>query len=261
MKDWLFFDLEASAPEYKDSVDPSKARVIQMAFILGSDEPKMACYVNPGFSIPPEITELTGVTNERLANAKPFAEHAVAVAELIRGKTLAGYNCHRYDVPLLAEEFERAGLNFDWHSVTVVDIGTLFALASPRNLAAACREYLGAEPTSLHDAYTDARATAAVAAAMMATDGLIGVRSAFELQDMTRYGVRMADPAGRLCYNAAGELCFNTHRNKGVPVQDDIGYARWMLRQDFPRATRRVLVAEIGRLQPVAAPGLFPDAN
>ncbi len=254
---WVFIDLEAAAREYKDSVDPQKARIIQIGLSEGGSTNSML--VNPGFTIPVEITELTGITPEKLAYAPPFGRLvATALADRLRGRTVAGYNCHRYDVPLLAEEFERAGIDFDWESVKVVDIGTLYMQMKPRNLAAACREYLGFEPKHLHDAGIDAEYTQQVAEKMLAAHAELKGKSEVELEALSRYGKRMADPAGLLAYDDQGRLVYNTRKNQGVLVESEPGYARWMLERDFPLSTLRLLRQELDRIdEQNESPSLF----
>ena len=262
MKKWVFFDFEAAAPKYEDSVDPQKARIIQIGLRCENPVMTTTITVNPGFDVPPEIETLTGLASAKIREAYPFKQFAQGIADQLAGRTLAGFNCNRYDVPLLAEEFERAEINFDWHGVTIVDIGELYKILSPRSLRAAVRDYCGHDPELLHDAGADAWLTSTVAEMMRERHTEVASKSDTELAAMSRYDRGFADPAGKLMYDAKHVLCFGTLKNKGVAVASEVGYAKWMLDRDFPLATKRMLREELSRLDLVAVarqPALFGE--
>lgn len=236
LADAVLIDLEATG------TDPALDRVTQIAVRTGC-----ALYerlVNPGRPIPQRVTELTGITDAAVAGAPPFEAIAAEVAELVRGRPLVGFGVAMFDKPLLAEEFERAGVAYSFGPV--IDAGVIFRKHEPRTLAAAVKFYLGEELLDAHTAGADAVAAGRVLAAQLARYGL-GAKSVEELAALSVLGEHPpADPANKLV-RINGEVCFNTFKNRHVPVRHDIGYAEWMLRMDFPLATKRVLEAEVDR--------------
>lgn len=255
MSGLTFFDLESTGTE------PERDRIIQYAFI--SDGEGTTGLVNPGCPIPAEVTALTGIDDAAVKHAPPFAELAERIAKLIDWQPLCGFNCSRFDVPLLAEEFERAKV--DYRFGPIIDLDPLFKQHHPRNLSAAVRTYLGREHDGAHRADADALAARQVYHAMLAQwDRLQGL-SIEELAKLSAYDRPFADPAGHL-HLIDGVICYAHRKVRGVPVEDDPGYARWILDRDFPASTKRVLVRELERIEAErgkAQPALFdsdPDA-
>jgi DNA polymerase III subunit epsilon len=177
-----------------------------------------------------------------------FHEIAQALADVLRDKPLAGFGCTEFDVPLLAEEFERAGVAYSFGAV--LDVGHLYKVLRPRTLAAAVSEFTGRTMLGGHRATADARAVADVLGGMRYADPRVSLAPAVSDLIALSRGDRpeRADPAGRLL-RVNGVVCFGTHRNKGVPVADDVAYAEWMLRQGFPLSTQRVLREELKRIE------------
>jgi DNA polymerase III subunit epsilon len=241
----LAIDLEATG------TNPQHDRITEIAIVpceASVSFPPWKSLINPERDIPADVQELTGITNEMVRQAHPFRFIAKRVADFLTGKTLVGFSCHRFDIPLLAEEFERAQVPFDWNSVTIIDVGELYKILQPRTLSDAVRHYLDRKHIGAHGAEADAIATAEVLHAMQAIHQDLQGKEPAVVASISRHGSRMADPFGKLAYNVQGQLVFNTFRNKGVPVADDIGYAQWMLRADFPLSTTRLLKAELDRL-------------
>lgn len=239
---WTFFDLEATG------VDPATDRITQIAIVSADLSERFETLVNPGRPIPAEVQEITKITDDMVAIAPPFEKIAQRISSQLANQTLVGFGCHRFDVPLLDAEFDRAGVTFDWSSVSIIDAGELFKILHPRSLAEALGYYCGRAHTNAHGAMADAQATRDVFLTMVgryeATRSLLGP----ELDVLSRHGKAMADPAGKLCI-IDGRLCFATHRNRGVPVVDDVGYAEWMLRSDFPRSTKAMIQKELGTVE------------
>lgn len=240
----LLIDLESTGP------DPAADRITQIALLAAGAflQPGLpfATLVNPGRPIPPKVQELTGITDAAATSpsARPFREIAQEVADLIRDRVLIGFGLSHFDVPLLAEEFERAGVAYSFGPV--IDAGVIFKKFEQRTLSAALKFYLGRELADAHTAVADAYAAGQVYDAQVRRYGLEG-KSVAELAALSVLGDHPpADPAGKLVI-IGGRVCFGTHRNKGLPVRDDRGYAEWMLRSDFPLATKRVLETELER--------------
>lgn len=235
---WTFFDCETTGP------DPSADRLTQIAIVSADLSQRFETLVNPGRPIPPAIQELTKITDQMVVLAPPFETIAQDVADRLAGRILVGFGCHKFDVPLLDAEFERVGVAFDWSTVSVIDAGELFKIHEPRNLDAALRHYCGRPLVDAHSAMADAQATRDVFLSMVGRYPTTCNLSGFELEILSRHGKAMADPAGKLSV-IDGRLCFNTHRNRGVAVLDDVSYAEWILRSDFPRSTKLLIRKEL----------------
>ncbi len=237
---FLAFDLETTG------LDVTHDRIIEIAIYRGGEpEPVFETLVNPGIPIPPKVTELTRITDLMVKDAKTFGQIAEYVGGLLEGQVVTGYGINRFDIAILCEEMLRAGTAFDFRSVTWIDVGELYKVLAPRNLSAAVREFLDRDHEGAHGAGPDALATAQVFAAMKRIHPeKVGRATPAELALASRYGHPLADPAGKLTY-IDGRLCFNFGKSKGVPVVDDVGFARWMLDRDFPLATKRVLEDEL----------------
>lgn len=245
LSDAVLIDLEATGP------DPAQDRITSLALLPYDDVYRtpglpFAALVNPGRPIPPKVAALTGLTDATVADAPPFGLIAERVAELVRGRPLVGFGVTGFDVPLLAEEFERAGVDYAFGPV--IDAGVIFKKHEARTLTAAVQFYLGKELASAHDARADAYAAGQVLTAQLNRYALTA-KTLDELAALSVLGEHPpADPFGKLV-TIDGRVCFNTHRNRHVPVEHDLGYAHWMLRSDFPEATLRVLRAELDRIE------------
>lgn len=239
----VFLDFESTG------TDPLTDRIIQFAFVKQHADPNLhdgwSGLVNPGCPIPKEVSDLTGITDEQVADAPPFKDVAPKIAEFIEGQPLCGFNVLRFDVPLLAEEFERCDVPYKFGPI--VDLDPLFKQHHTRKLSDAVRIYLGREHDGAHRADADTRACQQVYHAMLAQwDRLKGL-SIEEIAKLSAYDRVPADPHGLLVW-INGEMCYTHKKVRGVPVRDDIGYGLWMLRQSFPASTRRVLQRELDRL-------------
>ncbi len=228
------FDLESTG------VDPQHDRVISIAILTEGE--RYVSLVNPGGRpIPAEVTAITGLTDADVADAPLFKDIAPKVHALLSGKTLVTFGGLRFDLPLLHEEFARCGI--EWAFGPMVDVGNLFKILEPRTLAEAVKVYLGRTHDGAHEAMADAEATRDVLFAQLEKYTALQGMSDAGLALFSNHGKRVADPAGKLAYDDAGELVFNTFRNKGVRVADDLGYAQWMTRSNFPAGTRKLLQA------------------
>lgn len=241
-------DLEATG------LDPAKDRIIQIGLVgMGVYDFCMCRMVNPERPIPKEVAELTGIDDARVQGMPTFKDVAHDIAARIEGKLLVTFNGLRFDVPLLAEEFERAGV--DYRFGPIIDVGVLFKLHHPRTLADAVRIYLGEEMNGAHDALNDAQYTARVMQAISQQfDGVRGM-DANGVAALCCYGRPPADPHGILVW-IDGKVCYTHKRVRDVPVEDDLGYAGWMMQNDFPAATKRVLRAELERIHSKQDDGL-----
>ena len=139
-KPLVVFDLETTG------LDMVKDRIIQMSYIKvmpDGNETRKNLYVNPGMPIPEEVVALTGISDEDVKNAPTFKQLAANLQKEFEGCDFAGYNSNRFDVPMLAEEFLRAGIDFDFSKCRLIDAQTIFMKMERRNLAAAYKFYCG----------------------------------------------------------------------------------------------------------------------
>lgn len=267
-KPLVVFDLETTG------LDLVKDRVIQISYIkVNTDgtEKRANIFVNPGKSIPAEITELTGITNEDVKNQPQFKELAAGLAEEFKGCDFAGFNSNHFDIPMLAEEFLRAGIDFDFSKSRLIDVQTIFHKMERRNLAAAYKFYCGRkmeEDFEAHRADQDTEATYRVLKAeldMYAPGRQEGPERQLnndmdELAEFSKTNNNV-DFAGRVVWkemkDASGNILmdkdgkprmqetFNFGKYKGWNVAEvlnrDPGYFSWMLSSDFTYNTKQVL--------------------
>lgn len=148
----VVFDLETTG------LDLVRDRIIQMSYIKvmpTGEELRENLIINPGKAIPAEVTELTGISNDDVKNAPTFKDIAPQLNEKLSGCDFAGYNSNHFDIPMLAEEFLRAGIDFDFSKCRLIDAQTIFHKMERRNLAAAYKFYCGRK---MEDDFTAHRA-------------------------------------------------------------------------------------------------------
>ncbi len=159
-----FVDLETTGLRVTED------RIVEIAVLRvspGGDVSEKVRRFNPGIPIPPEATEIHGITDEDVADEPPFAARARSLARQLDPCDLAGFNLRRFDLPMLLAEFRRAGVSFDPRSRRLVDVQAIFHREEPRDLSAAARFYLGREHQDAHSALGDIRTTAAVFGAQL----------------------------------------------------------------------------------------------
>lgn len=236
----IFFDLETTG------TNVTQDRIVQLSYIKvmpNGDEKQGNLYVNPEMHIPEASTAFHHITDEMVADKPTFKQLAGQLEQVFRGSDLAGYNSNRFDIPLLIEEFLRAGVNFDIKNVRFVDVQNIFYKKEPRTLVAAYRFYCGKELDGAHSADCDTRATYEVLLAQL--DRYDDLQNDVEwLQDFTRMN-RNVDPMGAMVYDDKDRPCFNFGKHKGRPVTEVLtrepSYYAWMINGDFARSTKQVL--------------------
>ncbi len=238
----VFFDLETTG------TDIVHDRIVEISYHKvypnGREEGK-TLRINPQMPIPPASTAVHGITDEDVKNCPTFKEVAKEIARDIEGCDLAGYNSNRFDVPVLAEELLRAGVDIDLKRRKFVDVQVIFHKMEQRTLAAAYKFYCHKELTEAHTAEADTLATYEVLQAQL--DRYPELQNDVDFLAKFTTQSNNADFAGRIVYNERGEEVFNFGKYKGKKVTDvfntDIGYYGWMMSNDFALHTKKVLTA------------------
>ena len=238
----VFFDLETTG------TDIVHDRIVEISYHKvypnGREEGK-TLRVNPQMPIPPASTAVHGITDEDVKDCPTFKEVAKEIARDIEGCDLAGYNSNRFDVPVLAEELLRAGVDIDLKRRKFVDVQVIFHKMEQRTLAAAYKFYCHKELTDAHTAEADTLATYEVLQAQL--DRYPELQNDVDFLAKFTTQSNNADFAGRIVYNERGEEVFNFGKYKGKKVTDvfntDIGYYGWMMSNDFALHTKKVLTA------------------
>lgn len=236
----VFFDLETTGINI--ATDKIVEISILKVFPNGNKESK-TWLVNPEIEIPKESSEIHGITNEKVASEPTFKELANKVNELIEGCDLAGFNSNRFDIPLLAEELMRAGIDFDMKNRKAIDVQVIFHKKEQRTLSAGYQFYCGKELEGAHGAEADTNATYEILLAQVDKYGDIG-NSVDALSEYSTHGER-ADFAGFILMNDDKQEIFSFGKYKGRTVEEvfneNPGYHNWIQNADFPLYTKKVL--------------------
>ena len=152
----VFFDLETTG------IQIATDRIVEISILKvlpnGNKESK-TWLVNPEIEIPKEASDIHGITNEKVVTEPTFNELAAQVSKMIDGCDLAGFNSNRFDIPLLAEEMLRAGINFDMEDRKAIDVQVIFHKQEQRTLGAGYKFYCGKDLENAHSAEADTNAT------------------------------------------------------------------------------------------------------
>ncbi|ROI00621.1 3'-5' exonuclease [Chryseobacterium daecheongense] len=198
--------------------------------------------VNPEMPIPLESSHIHGIYDEDVKESPTFKEIAPKIMEMISGTDLGGFNSNRFDVPLLAEELLRAGIDFDLNKFKLVDAQTIFHKKEPRNLSAAYQFYCGKTLENAHSAEADVMATFEVLDAQIGRYDDIP-KDIPSLSEFTTQN-KNADLAGFIGFNEKMEEVFNFGKYKGQCVkavfQKDLGYFGWLQNAEFPLYTKKI---------------------
>ena len=239
-KPFCVFDLETTG------INVSKDRIVEICILKvnpdASRESK-TWLVNPEMPIPKESTDVHGITDEKVKDAPTFKEIAPKILEMISGSDLGGFNSNRFDVPLLAEELLRAGLDFDLSKFKLVDAQTIYHKMEPRNLTAAYKFYCKKDLENAHSAEADVLATFEVLDAQVGHyDDL--PKEIAGLSDFSFHS-KFADLAGMIHFDDNDQEIFAFGKYKGQSVKEvfqrDLGYYAWIQNADFPLYTKKVL--------------------
>jgi DNA polymerase-3 subunit epsilon len=235
----VFFDLETTG------INIVSDRIVEISYLKvypNGDEESKTKRVNPEIPIPPQSTKIHGITDEDVKDAPTFRAIAKSLASQIEGCDLAGYNSNRFDIPLLAEEFLRAGVDIDLMKRKFVDVQTIFHKKEQRTLAAAVKFYCDVDLENAHSAEADTKATYEVLKAQLDRYPDLKNDIAF-LAEYSSY-TNNVDFAGRIVYNEKKKEVINFGKYKGRLVEDilreDPGYYSWIIQGDFTLHTKKI---------------------
>lgn len=248
----IFFDLETTG------INISHDKIVEIAAVKvqpdGSRVEKVH-RINPMIPIPLEASLIHGIYDEDVKNEPTFKHLAKELVQFFEGSDLAGFNILKFDLPLLVEEFLRAGVDFDVNSKKLIDVQKIFHMMEKRNLTAAYQFYCNKSLEDAHSAMADTLATIEVFDEQvkryehMEVVDLLGNKLGFIENDMEKIhnltNHKMVDLAGRMIFDENGEEIFNFGKHKGKKVTEvfaaEPSYYDWILKNDFSLDTKRKL--------------------
>jgi len=251
----VFLDLETTG------INVATDRIVEIALIKvyvdGKEEAK-EMRINPEMAIPEFASKVHGIYDDDVKDCPTFKEVAKSLAKFIEGCDFAGFNSNRFDIPLLAEEFLRVGVDVDFKKRKFVDVQAIFHKMEKRTLAAAYKFYCQQTLEDAHSALADTKATYEVLKAQLDmyqdvdfedNKGMVTKPIQNDVNALSEFSSydRNVDFIGRIVYDDKGVEVFNFGKNKGVPVEkvlrEQPGYFGWIINGEFPLYTKKVLTA------------------
>ncbi len=237
----VFFDLETTGTNINTD------RIVEICYLKvypnGNEESK-TMRINPGMHIPEASSAIHGIFDKDVVDCPTFKEVAKDIAKDLEGADIAGFNSNRFDVPVLVEEFLRAGIDIDLTRRKFIDVQVIYHKLEQRTLSAAYKFYCGKNLEDAHTAEADTRATYEVLKAQLDYYPEVLENDINFLSEYSSYS-KNVDFAGRIVYDDKGVEVFNFGKYKGMPVsevlQRDPGYYSWILNGDFTLNTKNVL--------------------
>ena len=218
----IFFDIESTG------LNVATDRIVEISMV----------------KVMPESTKIHGIHDEDVKDCPTFNQIAKSLAKWMEGCDIAGYNSNKFDIPVLYEEFLRAGVDFDFRKRKLVDVQNIFHKMEQRTLSAAYKFYCHKDLNNAHSAEADTMATYEILQAQLDKyqDTLQNdIAFLSEFSSKTRF----ADYAGRIIYNDNDVPVFNFGKHKGKPVEEVLkkepSYYSWMMNGDFTLDTKKVL--------------------
>lgn len=250
-----FFDLEATG------TNPGKDRIVEISILKINPDNSQESYtkrINPTVPIPEETSKIHGIYDQDIADAPTFAKLAPTLNTFLKGCDLSGYNCLKFDIPMLVEEFLRVDIDFEVKNRNIIDVQNIFHKMEQRTLHAAYKFYCNKELINAHTAEADTIATYEVLKAQIEKyentpfvdkegNKSFPVKNDMpSLHEFSHYH-RPADLVGQIIFDKDDKEIFNFGKHKGRRVEDVFGenpsYYDWMMNADFPRSTKKVITA------------------
>ncbi|GAA4819648.1 3'-5' exonuclease [Algivirga pacifica] len=246
------FDLETTG------INTAKDRIVEISIVkvmVDGEKKIKTLRINPTIPIPLETSLIHGIYDEDIKDAPTFKQVAKEIADFLKGADLAGYNLLRFDIPVLVEEFLRAGVSFDVSNRKIVDAQKIFHMMEPRTLGAAYKFYCNKELINAHSAEADTLATFEVldaqvkhyeGATIKDKDGKEVEPVKNDIAALHKLSMNnLVDFAGRMVYNKEGVAVFNFGKYRNQPVLEvlkrDPAYYDWIQNNDFPLNTKQKL--------------------
>ncbi|MDR0940873.1 MAG: 3'-5' exonuclease [Bacteroidales bacterium] len=238
----VFFDLETTG------INIVTDRIVEIALLKvmpNGSEHKHTYRVNPEMPIPKQASEIHGIYDADVVDKPTFKEIAREIAQLMSDCDIAGYNSNKFDIPLLAEEFNRVNIDFNWAKAKCIDVHVLFLKKEARTLSAAYQFYCNKDLTNAHSADADTLATYEVLKAQL--DRYPDMENSVKFLSEFTAHTNNADFAGRIIFNDKKQEVFNFGKYKGQIVEDvfrkDPNYYAWMMQGEFLSNTKQVITA------------------
>lgn len=221
-----FIDIEATGK------DRETDRIIEISVLkLMPDGTKTIATtrVKPEIPVSPGAFEVHGISDDALKDCKPFKDIAVRFHNFIVDCDIAGFNSNNYDVPMLYHEFRRVGIELDYKTINLIDVGNIMKIHEPRTLVAAAMFYCNKNLEDAHSAEADIMATYEVFLAQIERYGEDLPAEIDELAKHSNYDRDILDLSGKFVKNDAGVICYNFGKHKDCPVTDHLDFLDWML--------------------------------
>lgn len=246
----VFFDLETTG------TDTSTSKIVEfvgLKLVPDGTTEKLELLVNPNCPIPEAASAIHGIYNNdsyqleptyraSIEHAPNFGEVADSIYSFLEGADLAGFNSNSFDVPLLAEEFNRCcALPFPLPGTLMLDAYTIYAKNERRTLTDALRFYTGQALENAHEASADVAATITILEAQLSHYQELSPMSLQELHTYSKRNPNQVDLAGKLALNEEGQICWTFGKHAGKPLSTDYGYIEWVLGGNFPSETKAIL--------------------
>ena len=241
-----FLDLETTG------VNLSSDRIVEIAIIkIMPDQTRVVKrkFINPEILIPKVSSDIHGITDEMVKDAPTFKQAGNEIKQFLEGCDLGGYNSNRFDIPILMEEFLRAGMDVDLSNRRMIDVQHIFYTMEPRTLTAAYKFYCQKELENAHSAEADVSATIDVLMSQVERYNKLG--NSIDSILATIGEEKIVDYARRFSFDDKGIEVFNFGKYKGRSVSEVLKsephYYDWMMRGDFPLHTKQKLTEIMNR--------------
>jgi DNA polymerase-3 subunit epsilon len=244
----IFFDLETTGTNHATD------RIVEIALVKllpGGRRDTWAQRLNPGVPIPAECTAIHGITDVDVKDAQTFRQIAKELWTWMKGCDLGGYNAARFDLPLLVEEFLRAGVVVDFSAAKMIDVQKIFFKMEQRTLSAAMRFYCGKAMENAHSAEADTNATIEILEAQI--DHYQELTN--DVSALHEFLCDEEPPVdyARTMIRRNGQVIFNIGKYKGRAVEEvfhkDPSYYDWMMKADFSLHTKQKISEILNRMK------------
>lgn len=194
---------------------------------------------NPTIPISVGSTDVHGIKDEDVINEPTFSKLAASLFFFIENCDMAGFGSNHFDIPMLYNEFMRAGITWDYSTVNMVDVGNIFKIQEPRDLTASLSFYCDQEHSGAHGANADVMATLSVFGAQLNKYPELP-KTIEELAVFSNYGNKILDLSGKFTYNESGDIIFNFGPKRGEKASDHVDFLYWMISKDFAPDTLKI---------------------